>query len=85
MSKEITNKEVIDKLQQYFLKQDAKVVARMLANQIIDLNRLWGIESLDKDERLSLTERMGHNLKEFHKLIRSEDGKEETLVLKVYQ
>ncbi len=53
----ISNKEVIDKLQKYFLGQNKKFVARTLAEYIIDVHR-WAIrDQLPSDEFDSLVAR----------------------------
>lgn len=59
-----TNKKVINELQEYFLKQDPKIVARFLANMMIDLNRLYSIEELSENERKCLEFRMEHNIQQ---------------------
>jgi dsDNA-binding SOS-regulon protein len=56
-----TNKEVVEKLINFFLSQDAKVVARILANNMIDFNRIAEIESLPEDERERLFTRIARN------------------------
>ncbi len=63
-----TNKEVIDKLQEYFLTQDPKVVCRMLANMMIDIRRMYWSQNLPKDELERFFERTKKNseqLKDF--------------------
>lgn len=57
----ITNKEVIDQLQDYFLKQDPKDVARLLANMMIDMHRVATVCSLPEDEQESLSTRIQIN------------------------
>lgn len=47
-----TNKQLIDELQAYFLEQDPAIVARLLANSMIDLHRWKNFETLD-DETLT--------------------------------
>lgn len=67
----ISNKEVIDRLQEYFLGQDPKVVARILANQIIDLHR-WTIwEELPSDEFYSLVVRSKLNSKTLQDFVKN--------------
>ena len=63
-----TNKEVIDKLQEYFLTQDPKVVCRILANIMIDVRRIHWSHNLPEDELERLVERIKKNseqLKDF--------------------
>ena len=57
----MTNKELIEKLQAYFLKQDPKVVTRILANMFIDVNRVFHYDSLSDQELISLHSRMALN------------------------
>lgn len=49
-----TNKQVIDELQEYYLKQDPKVIARALANMMIDMNRIHYLELLSSYEKKAL-------------------------------
>ena len=60
----MNNKEVIDALQEYFLKQDPKDIARFLANMMIDLNRFLSIEELPPDEAESLYFRIRYNVQQ---------------------
>lgn len=64
-----TNKEIIDALQEYYLKQDPDVIARALAALMIDLNRIMCSESLPKDEKNNLIIRMNANRNELLKFI----------------
>jgi hypothetical protein len=57
------NKEVADKLVEYFLTQDPKIVARVAANSIIDLNRVFYMSKLSNEELKSLFIRMDRNTK----------------------
>lgn len=54
----MTNKELIDKLYEYFLTQDPKVIARMCANLQIDLLRFLRIDKLPDDEAYHLIDRI---------------------------
>ncbi len=65
-----TNKEVIDALQDYFLKQDPKDIARVLAATLIDINRIRNYESLEYEEQQCLQFRLDHNLEELRKFIK---------------
>ena len=60
----ITNKEIMDKLQAYFITQDPKVVAKVLASWMIDFNRFMNIETLPEEERDNLIKRMVLNHQE---------------------
>lgn len=62
------NKEIIDKLTAYYLKQDPKVVGRVLASLQLDLYRLSIFEFLSEQEQDCLMARCEHNNKEFRKL-----------------
>lgn len=64
-----TNKEVIDKLQDYFMKQDIKLVCRALAGTMIDINRIMNIEYLPQEEYLLLIARLMANNTQLMKFI----------------
>ena len=66
----ITNKEVIHKLKTYYLTQDREVVAHVLAVMMIDLQRVWNYGKLEKDEAISLKQRMRLNMQELDKFIK---------------
>lgn len=66
-----TNKEVSDKLTEYFLTQDPEVVARILAANMIDLNRLYHFELLEDDERENLFRRLDHNIGQLEEFIKN--------------
>ncbi len=65
-----TNKEVIDDLQAYFLKQDPKDIARTLAGLMIDFQRFVNYENLGKNEQECLLFRMQKNVEELQRFIR---------------
>lgn len=77
------NKEVIDRLVEYFLTQDPAIVARMFANAIVDLNRVYHIDQLSDSEIACLFDRMEHNREQVIKLI--EDGPHGNINLKLVQ
>ena len=58
---EKSNKQVIDEMTDYFLKSDPELVARLLANCMIDFNRMANIEYLDYEESSSLMYRVHNN------------------------
>lgn len=64
-----TNKEIIDSLEQYFLLQDPKIIARALAGMMIDINRLINIGSLNLSEKVILISRLTANGSELMKFI----------------
>jgi len=66
------NKDVIDKMQNYFLQQDPASVARILAAVMIDLNRLSNIKLLGKDEKASLLNRLKLNAYQVQKFARGD-------------
>ena len=59
-----TNKEIIDALQEYFLKQDPKEIARALANCMLDIHRFVNFDSLPENESSLLITRSVANSKE---------------------
>lgn len=63
----MTNKELIEKLQAYFLKQDPKVVTRILANMYIDVNRWSNSHKLSVREKNLLKLRASLNNMELEK------------------
>lgn len=65
----ITNKEVIDKLQQYYMSSDPAIVARALANAVIDMNRIYNIESIQEGEYECLLYRIEMNAKSVQKFV----------------
>ncbi len=69
----MTNKEVVDKLQLYYLTQDPKMVARICANFALDLNRFLNIDDLDDDEKEDFLRRISFNVGEIYKFVRGED------------
>ena len=65
------NKEIIDKLTDYFIKEgDPQIVARILAGMMIDFNRILHFHELPDDEKTSLVERMRLNNEELMKFAR---------------
>lgn len=76
MSKEITNKEVINKLCDYFMTQDRTVVSRLCANLIIDLNRYHYDYSCPHNIS-TLKKRIDHLMQQVNKLINKKLYEEE--------
>lgn len=66
-----TNKEVIDRLQEYFLNQDPKIVARLAGSLMIDLNRIVCASSMKEEELECLIYRMGQMRDELIKFIKN--------------
>lgn len=60
----MTNKEMIEKLTNYFMSQDSLLVANSCAHLIIDLNRFYNFNDLSENERNDLFERVSYNLSE---------------------
>ncbi len=75
----MNNKEVIDKLVEYFLTQDPKIVARLAANSIIDLNRFFYMRKLSNDELKTLLRRIDRNMKALQNFI--QNGPDGDLIL----
>lgn len=71
----ITNKEIIDKLQAYYLKQDPKEVARVLAALTIDISRFATFNDLDDEAKASLIYRTNLNHNQLVKFIKDGDEK----------
>lgn len=67
----LTNKEIIQKLTKYFLKENPEKIARLLANMIIDMNRIVYLDDLPSNEQQSLFERMKANSDELNDFINS--------------
>lgn len=65
-----TNKEIADSLTAYFLDQDPKTVARILANMMIDFNRVRHMHLLPEDERECLLERIEKNVDQLQSFIK---------------
>lgn len=66
----LNNKDLIDKLQAYLLTQNPEIVARLLANCMVDFFRLYTIKYLPFEEVESLFHRIEKNaisLREFEK------------------
>ena len=57
----ISNKEIIEKLTSYLMKQDQKTVCRFLANCFIDYNRLANHYKLPEKEKKNLEFRISYN------------------------
>jgi hypothetical protein len=66
-----TNKEVIEKLESYFLEQDHKAVCRLLANMMIDMHRMSHIKKLPVDELIGLLRRQEFNKIELEYFIKN--------------
>lgn len=62
-----TNKELIAKLVDYYLKQPPEIVARALAGTMIDICRVRSLDKLPETEVASLLERIDKNASELHK------------------
>jgi hypothetical protein len=71
----MTNKELMEKLVVYYLKQDPEVVAKSLAGCLIDFERVRNYSLLDETEQDCLKARMDHNSRELYKFVSGkEDG-----------
>lgn len=54
----ISNKEVIDKLQAYFIAQDPNEIARAFAGMMLDIHRIVIMDELPDGEAINLKNRM---------------------------
>jgi hypothetical protein len=78
----MNNKEVMDRLTEYYLTQDPKLVARALASQMVDLHRIWHMLELPEAEMHSLHERCEMNLIELDRFL--EDDSRRNLKFKIF-
>lgn len=69
----MTNEEMIDRLQEYFLKQDPSVVARMTANLLLDIIRFLTIEILTEDQAENLIYRSRYNATQVYNVLNDEN------------
>jgi hypothetical protein len=65
------NKEVIDRLQAYYLTQDPSVVARALASILIDMNRLKHFGELGDKEAQCLEIRLNLMMDELQDFVKN--------------
>ena len=70
MTEPISNKETMDRLQKYLEKQDMKVVCKVCASLMIDMNRVFSIHGLSNDEVEHLWERIRMNSFELEKFLK---------------
>ena len=75
---EITNKQAIEKLKKYFLKQTPEVVACSLASMLIDINRIYHLSELPPNEREILNIRIQKNVKELHDFLKNNENDSES-------
>lgn len=74
------NKEIIKKLTRYFLKDcDPKVVAKLLAACLVDINRIRHFEHLPDSEKENLMLRINHNSDELLDFVKN--GAKQALVV----
>lgn len=79
----MNNKEVIGKLIEYYLTQDPKMIARVLANCMVDFNRLTHYQGLSPDELERLEGRLKFNDEALRKF--AKDEKHEDLKLFIFK
>jgi hypothetical protein len=65
------NKQVIERLTEYFMTQDKHIIARCLANSLLDFHRYYNWDSLPQPELECLLERTRLKSKELEKFVRS--------------
>jgi hypothetical protein len=58
---QMTNKELLDKLQAFLLTQDPNVVSRCFANHLLDMYRINNFSDLPQTEKDSLIKRIQLN------------------------
>ena len=75
-----TNKDVIDALVKYFLSQNPALIARGLANCMLDLSRFLYIGELETHEQEVLLARTEKNVESLNKFII--DGPDGSIVFK---
>lgn len=76
--KDISNKEVMDRLEAYFLaKSSPQKTARALGALMVDMNRLMVFSELPKFERDNLYARMVLNSKELENFIEDPSASEQ--------
>lgn len=75
-----TNIEVIEALSKYFLTQDPALIARGLANCMIDLQRFLVIGELETEDQCLLLMRTQKNVESLNKFIK--DGPDGSIVFK---
>jgi hypothetical protein len=66
------NKNMIEKLQKYFMKQDKSILARLLANQMIDIYRVYIFDSLSSEGRKCLLKRIELNCEALENFVKDE-------------
>lgn len=78
------NKEVVAKLIEYYMNKDKKTICRVLANFMIDFNRIQNIDSLPIDEFIRLSNRLDKNYKSLHEWIKNGFPDDE-LILEIFK
>ena len=73
----MTNKELMKRLTAYFLTQDPKTVARLLANAFLDFHRINTLDSLPTKETECLLKRIELNSKNLQRFARGEGMNED--------
>ena len=69
--KEISNKEIIQNLKEYFLKQEPSDIAACLANLLIDINRILNCDQLEEKERICLAARIHAQFASLHDFVKN--------------
>lgn len=67
----VSNKELIKRLSDYFVKCDPEVVAKTLAGAMVDFHRIRTVLDLPEEERECLFERLEHNDNELVKFAKN--------------
>ena len=72
-----TNKEVADKLTEYFKTKDINTISRMLANCFVDLNRFINFQHLNEEDKDILWTRIHHNMSQVNQFLASGNNEED--------
>ncbi len=75
------NKEAIEKMMAYFMNQEKEDVCRLVANNIIDLNRFYNYRNLPFSEKNSLMFRTEANMKQIFMFLNDELPEGQALTL----
>lgn len=77
-----TNKELVEKLIEYYLTQDPKEVAKALAYYQIDFNRIYHSEDLPESELHSLAFRIKANVDQLIEFV-AKNGKVKNMTFNI--
>lgn len=66
-----SNKEIIDKLVEYFMTQDKLSLSVIVANYMIDFNRIFYLHKLDESEKINLQFRIEMIVKQLDSFVKN--------------